>query len=295
MPKIVALLLLVLAAAAVAAIGLRLFAPWILPRFLYFPERLDAADVRPARRGLKEVEEVRLTARDGVGLHAWWLPSPVSVRCGAAIYLHGNAGSIVGREGIGREIARAGLDVLLLDYRGYGASEGRPSEVGLYRDADAAWLHLREDREVSPDRILLFGESMGGAVAVDLASRRWVGGIVLVASLPGTVPVARALYPWLPDIVLDWKAERFDAASRIGDVEVPILVAHGTADRVIAPRLARALFDAARQPKQWYSAEGFGHNDVYDDAGFWRAFAGFVADALGCPTSPPASSGKGGV
>ena len=285
MPRALSYLLLLLASVIVAGVALRLLVPRILPRFIYFPQRLDVDEADPGRWGLPEAETVRIAASDGVTLHGWWLPALSEERCGAAIYLHGNAGSIAGRGGIGREIAGAGLDVLLLDYRGYGASAGSPSEGGLYRDAEAAWLHV-EERGVAPDRIVLFGESMGGAVSIDLATRRQVGALVLVAPLPGTVPVARALYPWVPDILLDWRAERFDAMARLSGIEAPVLVAQGTADRIIPLRLARALYEAAPEPKTWYPAEGFGHNDLYDDAGFWRAFRTFVRDALGCRALP---------
>lgn len=286
MPRILSLLLVLLAGAIVAAAAVRLLAPRLLPRFLYFPQRLDLGEADPARWGLPEAETIRLKASDGVVIHGWWLPAPgEGPSCGAAIYLHGNAGSIAGRGDIGRAIARGGLDVLLLDYRGYGASEGTPTEEGIYRDADAAWRHVREARGIAPGRILVFGESLGGAVAVDLATRRPVGAIALVSPLPGTVPVARALYPWVPDILLDWPVERFDALARIRRLDAPLLVAHGTADRIIATRLGRALFDAAPEPKRWYSASGFGHNDLYDDAGFWRVFIAWVHDALECSSA----------
>lgn len=282
MPRALSLLLLLFAGMVLAAVVLRLFAPRILPRLLYFPQSLDADEAEPARWGLPEAETVRITASDGVALHGWWLRAPSESSCGAAIYLHGNAGSIAGRGGIGRSIAEAGLDVLLLDYRGYGASSGAPSEAGLYRDADAAWLHVREVGGFAPDRILVFGESLGGAVAIDLATRRPVGALVLVAPLPGTVPVARALYPWLPGIVLEWDEERFDAQARIGRIDAPLLVAHGTADRVIPLRLGRGLFDEAPEPRTWYPAEGFGHNDLYQDPGFWRTYEAFAREALAC-------------
>jgi fermentation-respiration switch protein FrsA (DUF1100 family) len=286
MPRALSYPVFLLAGLIVAVVALRLLVPRILPRFIYFPQRLAVDEADPDRWGLPEAEAVRITASDGVTLHGWWLPAPSEERCGVAIYLHGNAGSIAGRGGIGREISDAALDVLFLDYRGYGASAGSPSETGFYRDADAAWLHVREERGIAPDRIVLFGESMGGAVAVDLATRRQVGALVLVAPLPGTVPVARALYPWVPDIVLDWIAERFDAMARVSGIEAPVLVAQGTADRIIPPGLTRALYDAAPEPKTWYPAEGFGHNDLYDDVGFWRAFRTFVRDALECRALP---------
>lgn len=265
------------------AAALKLVVPRIVHRFVYFPHRLESHEADPEDWGLRGAESVFLEAEDGVRLHAWWLPASGGVpRRGAAIYLHGNAGHLAHRAGMGLALSRTGLDVLLLDYRGYGLSEGSPDEAGLYRDAEAAWEHVTSSRGVRPDRILLFGESLGGAIAIELATDVSVGALVLVAPLPGTVRIARAHYP-LPDFLLDWSDHRFDALSRIGRIEAPILFAHGDEDRVIPRTEARLLFEAAGEPKRWYDAEGFGHNDLYDDPAFWHAVEKFVGENLPGP------------
>lgn len=272
--------MLVLLAVAVLAVALKLVVPRIVHRFVYFPHRLEAHKADPEDWGLRGAESVFLEAEDGVRLHAWWLPASGGVpRRGAAIYLHGNAGHLAHRAGMGLALSRTGLDVLLLDYRGYGLSEGSPDEAGLYRDAEAAWEHVATGRGVPPAEVLLFGESLGGAVAVELAGRRPVAALVLVAPLPGTVRIARAHYP-LPDFLLDWPDHRFDALSGIGRIEAPTLFAHGDKDRVIPRSEARLLFEAARHPKRWYDAGGYGHNDLYEDSGFWRAVAEFVREVM---------------
>lgn len=262
-------------------VALKLVVPRIVQRFVYYPHRLEEHETDPAAWGLPRAETVFLTTEDGVRLHAWWLPAAAegTTPHGAAIYLHGNAGHLAHRAGMGLALSRMGLDVLMVDYRGYGRSEGSPDEEGLYRDAEAAWRYVTSVREAPPDRVLLFGESLGGAVAVELASRRKVGAIVLVAPLTGTVRIARAHYP-LPDILLDWPEHRFEALSRIDGVDAPIMIAHGDRDRVVPRDEGRLLYDAAPEPKRWYEARDYGHNDIYNDPGLWRAIERFVEEVL---------------
>ena len=274
------LLLILLLLALGLTVALRLLVPWIVQRFVYFPHRLEEGEASPETWGLPRAETVFLEAEDGVRLHGWWLPAPPGIPSrGAAIYLHGNAGHLAHRAGMGLALSHVGLDVLLIDYRGYGLSEGAPDEAGLYRDAEAAWRYVTSTRGVPPGCVLLFGESLGGAVAVELATGVPVGALVLVAPLPGTVRIARAHYP-LPDFLLDWPDHRFDALSRIGRIEAPILFAHGDEDRVIPRAEGRLLYQAASDPKYWYDAQGYGHNDLYDDPGFWRAVDRFVNEDL---------------
>jgi hypothetical protein len=261
-------------------VALKLVVPRIVHRFVYHPHRLEEPEADPEDWGLPQAETVFITAEDGVRLHAWWLPAPDGVaRRGAALYLHGNAGHLAHRAGMGFALSRTGLEVLMVDYRGYGRSEGSPDEEGLYRDAQAAWRHLTSVHGVLPRRVLLFGESLGGAVAVELAVREPVGAIVLVAPLPGTVRIARAHYP-LPDVLLDWPNHRFDALSRIDGIGAPVLFVHGDRDRVVPRSEARLLYEAAPEPRRWYEARGYGHNDLYDDPGLWRAVEDFVQEFL---------------
>lgn len=272
-------LIVVLLVAAAVAVVLRLAVPRIVHRFVYFPARHDATE--PGRWGLPSAETVWLVTADEIRLHAWWLPAPDTVaRRGAAVYFHGNGGDITGRGSIAEGLAGTGLDVLMLDYRGYGASRGTPDEAGFYRDATAAYRHVREERDVDPDRIVLFGESLGAAVAVELATREPVGALVLVGPLTSTVRVARAHYPFLPDGLLEWDRHRFDALARIDRVRAPLLLAHGSADRVVPPAEANALYQAANEPKRQYTANGYGHNDIYEDPALWRAIRVFVERTL---------------
>ena len=254
----------------------------IVPLFVFHPEPLRPQESDPRFWGLRDVEEVYFES-DGLRLHAWWIPVEAGVeRCGSAIYLHGNAGHLAQRGEIAANFARLGLDVLLFDYRGYGLSEGRPTEEGLYRDADAAYMYLTETLSVEHDDIMVIGNSLGSAVAVDLAVRRPVAGLVLLGALTSTVEVARRAYGWLPDWLLDWETPRFDALERAPRIEVPVLMAAGSKDRVVPQAESRRVFDAIDAPKAWYSIEGADHGELFGDEGLWRVLHAFTRRVLRC-------------
>lgn len=201
-----------------------------------------------------------LRASDGVRLHGWWIPVP-GARI-ATLYLHGNAGNITHRGDHIRAITAAGSSLLIIDYRGYGKSEGRPSERGLYADAEAAWKHLVESGH-SADGIVVHGESLGTAVAVDLASRHPCGGVVLEAPFTSARDVAGRVLPVLGPLVV-WG---FDSKRKIPAVRAPVLIIHGDRDEVIDHELGQELFDAAREPKSFWAVRGAGHNNIVETAG----------------------------
>lgn len=213
-------------------------------------------DVRPEQLGL-EAEELYLTTADGVRIHAFWLPAPAATR--AILFLHGNAGNASHRLPNAGELARLGAHVLLLDYRGYGKSEGSPSEAGVYADARAGLEHLGEVLSVAPERTVLFGRSIGAIVAVDLAQDRPLAGVILEGAFPSVAAVAwRALR--LP---VGWLlGGTFDAAAKIPRVRAPLLFLHGDRDRIIPIELGRRLYAAAPEPKAFWVVRGAGHNDT---------------------------------
>jgi hypothetical protein len=246
-------------------------------RLLYFPMRdLEAT---PAALGVA-YEDVWLRARDGTRLHAWWVPSDRAAdpaACPAVLLLHGNAGNISHRLDKLGTLHALGASTLLLDYRGYGRSEGRPNEAGLSLDAEAAYGHLVTARHVPPARLVLYGESLGTAVAARLASRHQPGGLVLEAAFTSVLDVAREMYPFLP---VRWLLRsRFDTLASIRQVRAPLLVIHGRADRFFALHHAQRLLDAAPGPKRLVVLEG-GHNDAFlISAGRYRdALRTFLAD-----------------
>jgi uncharacterized protein len=198
--------------------------------------------------GLLGVCEVALTTRDGLALVSWYRPPPSGRP--VILYFHGNGGHIGYRGERLRRFADAGLGVLLLEYRGYGGNPGSPCEHGLYADAEAA-IDFLERQEIAPDRVVLWGESLGAAVAVDLAARRQVSGVVLEAPFTSVAAIAQLHYPYAPAALLI--RDRFDVLSRIGRIRSPLLVMHGGRDMIVPIRFGRALFDAAPPPKErWF-------------------------------------------
>jgi fermentation-respiration switch protein FrsA (DUF1100 family) len=209
-----------------------------------------------------------------VKLHGWWIPAPDSKL--VTLHLHGNAGNITYRNLSARNIVAAGSSVLLLDYRGYGKSSGRPGEMGLYRDAEAAYDYLIAQGYESR-QIVLHGESLGSAVAIHLATKRPCGGIVLEAPFTSAKAVAGRVIPLLGSLLV-WG---FDSLSRIGNVRVPLFIIHGDRDEIIAHDFGQKLFEAAHTPKSFWTISGATHNDLHPAGGseFPKRLAAFYRSA----------------
>lgn len=258
--------------------------PRLADRLIYFPSRAHDGGT-PAALGLA-YEDVALTAADGVRLHAWWVPAPAARR--AVLLLHGNAGNVSHR--LDKLAVLAGLDasVLLLDYRGFGRSQGAPDEAGLYRDADAAYAWLR-GRGLPSAAIVAYGESLGGPVAADLAARQPLGGLVLESAPSSILAVAQHHYPLLP---VGWLlAARFDALARLPAVSAPVLILHSPDDEIVPFAMAEALRAAAPGPVRLVRLAG-GHNDAFVVAAdtYQAALRDFLwRDAARQPLTPPAS------
>lgn len=220
-------------------------------------------DLRISDLGI-EGEEVLLDS-EGVRIHAFYLPAARPRPTPRAIlFLHGNAGNASHRLPNAAELAGLGADVLLLDYRGYGMSEGTPSESGAYADARAGLAHLVEARGIPERRIVLFGRSLGGAVAVDLARNRPLAGVILESTFTSVADVARGLIGG-PLALL--ARGRFDSASKIGRVRAPLLFFHGDRDAIIDYALGRRLYALAPEPKQFETIVGADHNDTVEVGG----------------------------
>ncbi|HEX7082367.1 MAG TPA: alpha/beta hydrolase [Gammaproteobacteria bacterium] len=225
-------------------------------RLVYLPEVPSRAILRtPHDIGLA-YEDVILRTADGVALHGWFVSGGDRV----LLFLHGNAGNISHRLESIDVFHGLGLSVLIIDYRGYGASEGRPSEHGTYRDADAAWRYLTETREVPPSDIVIFGRSLGGAIAAYLAARTSPGALIVESAFTSIPDLAAELYPWLP---ARWLS-RFDYPTRrfVAEAECPVLVVHSRDDEITPFHHAEAIFAAARDGRALVELAGT-HNEAH--------------------------------
>lgn len=234
----------------------------------YFP---NAARVPPAQAGLPQAQEVTLTSSDGERLVAWFVPPRDDKPL--VIYFQGNAESLPARVSRFAWLIADGTGLLALCYRGYGGSTGRPSEAGLIRDAVAAYDFARA--RYAPRRIMLFGESLGTAVAVALAAGHEIGGLILDAPFTSAADVAAAAYPFAP---VRWLLkDKYHSDQRIGRVSAPLLVMQGEQDRTVPVRLAEQLFVLAREPKRFVRFAEGGHVDL-DDHGAIDAVKKFLAE-----------------
>jgi fermentation-respiration switch protein FrsA (DUF1100 family) len=197
---------------------------------------------------------------DNVNLHAWWLEQTVTPL--ATLFLHGNAGNVTHRAAHAEAITEAGSSLLLLDYRGYGKSAGHPSERGLYRDATAAYQELLR-RGFSSSQIILHGESLGTAVAVELATKVPCAALILESPLSSLAQMAATVVPVLGPLL----ARGYDSLTKIESVMAPLLIIHGGRDEIVPFSQGEALFQRAKEPKRFWAVPEGHHNDLLDVAG----------------------------
>jgi len=196
---------------------------------------------------------------DGLTLHGWFVPTDASDNM--LVWLHGNAGNITHRLDNLKILQEYHFSIFIFDYRGYGKSEGKPSENGLYIDAESAYDFLVQTKKFSPENIVLFGRSLGGSVAVELALRRKSAGLILESSFTSMAAIARQVAPFLPTTkILKMK---FNTLNKIPKINVPVLIIHGEQDELIPFSHGQKLYEAANQPKFFYPVANAGHNDLY--------------------------------
>jgi len=235
----------VMAAGLVALLGLAYFRQESL---IFFPDR--HVRFTPADLGMA-FGDVRLETSDGVTLAAWWVPAPQGR--GALIFSHGNAGNMGDRVGKLRLFHDLGLSVLAFDYRGYGASQGKPSEEGTAHDMDAAVAHVRDSRGVPLDRTVFYGESLGGAVVIEAATRFPPAALVAESTFTSARAMARRHYPFVPPALV---RVGYDSLSRVRRLACPTLFLHGPADTIVPFEMGEALFRAAPEPKRFAALVG---------------------------------------
>lgn len=223
-------------------------------RLIYFP---SPGPVPPAAAVVPGARDVVLETEDGISLGAWYFPA--RARGPAVLVCSGNGGDRSMRVDLAAALHGMGMSVLLFDYRGYGGNPGRPSEMGLTDDARAAQDWLAAQPEVDPGRLVYFGESLGAAVAIGLASQRLPAALILRSPFTSLADVAAVHYPWLP--VRHLLLDRYPSIERIGSIPAPVLVIAGEADDIVPAPLSGRLYDAAAEPKRFVSIPRAGHND----------------------------------
>jgi fermentation-respiration switch protein FrsA (DUF1100 family) len=234
-------------------------------QLIYCPSQTLAST---AEAGIPEMQVLRVTTDDGLGLTFWYRPADKGQP--TLVYFHGNGGNLSGRGLKVRSYLNARYGVLLAAYRGYGGNPGKPSETGLYSDARAQ-LKFLESQDVAPRDWVLYGESLGSGVAVHMAFEKAgagddkpapVGAVVLEAPFSSLGDAAQAHYPYVPARLMI--RDRFDSMAKIGRIDAPVFIFQGELDGVISPKKGKRLFQGAREPKQAKWVAGAGHNNLYD-------------------------------
>ena len=247
---------------AIGFVAIVLWLRWNEPRMLYYPVR--EIDSTPDKLGFK-YEDVTLTTSDGIRINGWYLPAPERPTTShespiTVLFFHGNAGNISHRFEKLDMLHSLGADVFIIDYRGYGRSEGKPNEDGTYRDAQAAYAYLTKTRNREPKLLVVYGESLGSAVAADLASKVEVGGLVLEESFTSIADVGQKMFPFLP---VRWLVRnKYDTLSKIPRIHAPLLILHSRDEEFFDMRHAQRLLAAGNEPKQLVELHG-SHNDAF--------------------------------
>jgi len=237
----------------------------IIILFIIFVRYLENTSIFYPKRSLTETpenlglpfEDVTIVTQDHVKLHGWLIKA--SSAQSTLIFFHGNAGNIGGRLGKIDLFHQIGINVLIIDYRGYGNSEGYPTEEGIYKDATAAYDYLLQRDDMRGQNIISYGASLGGAVAIDLAVKRPVSCVIVDSTFSSATDMAKRIYPFIPSFLIQTK---MDSIGKIANIDVPILFIHSVEDRTVPIALGRKLFDAAGEPKKMIEIIG-DHNDGY--------------------------------
>jgi fermentation-respiration switch protein FrsA (DUF1100 family) len=253
---------------ALAYFAILFFTVLFEKKLIYFPNIPGRLEGDWSPEGLP-LENITLETADAVKLHAWWIPAENAEFTFLAF--HGNAANIANRADVYRFLHALPVNVLAVEYRGYGKSEGTPGELGLYLDAEAAMEYVRREHNIPSRQVIAFGQSLGTAVAADLASRHDLGGLVLEAPFASARTMARRLYWFLPGLSFVLRT-KFDTAQKLNDVSAPVLVVHCSQDPVIPLAMGEEVYRLARAPKQFLRVDEFCHEEAsLVDPGGYRA------------------------
>jgi len=225
---------------------------------IYYPNMPGRTlEVTPEEIGLA-YQDVEFLTEDNIKLHGWFIPNESAK--GTLLFFHGNAGNISHRLESINIFHKLGLNVFIIDYRGYGQSEGKVSEQGTYRDAKAAWKYLTVTRGINTNQIIIFGRSLGASIATWLASKHTPAALIIESGFSSVPSMAKRLYPFLP---VRWLSVfRYDTKEYVRNVSCPVLVAHSSNDDIIPFDEGLEIFDAAPENKQFLEMRG-GHNDAF--------------------------------
>jgi fermentation-respiration switch protein FrsA (DUF1100 family) len=274
-------LLLVVAAGYGLLVAIAFFAQKSL---LYLPNTPGRElTANPAGIGLA-YHDVSIKTEDGLTLHGWFIPAASSR---VLLFFHGNAGNISHRLASIRQFHSLGLSILIVDYRGYGQNEGKPSEAGLQQDAEAAWRYVTGTRKVAPGDVVIFGRSLGGAVAAWLAARTQPGAFIVESAFTSVPDIAREVYPWLP---VRWLSRLQHATlNYVREARCPVLVVHSRDDEIIPYHHGEQIFAAAKEPRALLTIAG-GHNDAFvsDEDRYLEGIRGFLSALPSAKSAAPA-------
>jgi uncharacterized protein len=237
---------------------------WLESLMTFRPERMTAKERDSTADG---AENVWFSSGDGTHLHGWFFASQTKPEVATIIFFHGNGGNITNVSWLAQRFTKRGFDVLLFDYRGYGASDGvAAGESELYADGDAAVAFVMREKGVPQERIVLYGHSLGTTVVADVASRGNFGAVVLESGLSSASSLAASTLPWLPRWLHFLGRNRFESARKLASVKSPVLISHGDPDLTITTKEAHTLFASANEPKKLLIIPGAGHV-VFSSAG----------------------------
>jgi len=238
-------------------------------RFIFFPS--PVIEITPEFFDLR-YQEVWLPVRADSGkverMHGWWIPAN-QADAKVLLYLHGNGINIGANVGYANQFHQLGFSVLLMDYRGYGRSEGSfPTESQVYQDATTAWNYLVKQQQIQPSQIFIYGHSLGGAIAIDLAVQHpEAAGLIVESSFTSIGDIAKLqsrFWMFPVDLILN---QRFDSISKVRSLQMPVLFIHGTADFLVPAVMSQQLYAAAPEPKHLFLVPGAGHNNLAEIAG----------------------------
>ncbi|MEW6210970.1 MAG: alpha/beta hydrolase [Acidobacteriota bacterium] len=274
--------------AVMLIIGLLITVMFFEDKFIYYPAKYPEGDWQIddfAREGevIPLIEDCYFQTTDGVKLHGWFC-SPQRKAGGAMervqtamtlLWFHGNAGNLSHRYDMLRALIKLPAQIFIIDYRGYGRSEGSPSEEGLYADARAAWDYLTAERGIAPEKIIIFGKSLGGAAAIDLAAKVEAAGLIVQSSFTSAADMAAQIMPFIPRALIK---TRMDSINKIARVRCAKLFIHSPTDEVVPYELGLRLFETAPEPKQFYEVKRARHNDTWIAGGkdYFEALRTFV-------------------